>query len=52
MREIDRILFCSLNKDTAFGGYIVLCDQNFKEKFYAEDDAAAKEMFHTKYETR
>ena len=49
LQEIDRELFITLNRvgDKSIYGneYIVLCDQNFKENFFAESDSKAKEIF-------
>lgn len=50
MKEIDRILFVSLNKDTFYKGmYIILNDQNYVDKFYANSDDKAKEIFRERY---
>ena len=45
MIEIDRQLFVSLNYDKATRMYYVLCDGNYRTKFYADNDKDAKEKF-------
>lgn len=49
LQEIDREIFVTLNRvgDKSIYGneYIILNDQNFKEKFFAESDAKAIEIF-------
>lgn len=49
MKEIDRILFVSLCYDAREHMYYVLNDQNFVEKFWAENENVARQIFHTKY---
>ena len=46
MKVIDRELFVTLERDepTKYM-YYILCDQNFRDKFYAEDDEQAKVKF-------
>ena len=45
MREIARKLFVTLNHCKVDHAYFVLCDGNFREKFYAESDEEAKAYF-------
>lgn len=46
MIEIDRHLFMSLNYDKVDRMYYVLCDGNYRTKFYADNDEEAKKKFH------
>lgn len=46
MFEIDRELFVTLERDNPTRHmYYILNDQNFVDKFYAEDDEKAKAEF-------
>lgn len=49
MVEIDRELFVTLQRDepTTYM-YYILCDLNYRDKFYAENDEKAKEIFREK----
>lgn len=49
MIEIDRELFVTLQRDepTTYM-YYILCDLNYRDKFYAENDEKAKEIFREK----
>lgn len=49
MKEITRKLFMSLNYCKVDHAYFVLCDGNFREKFYANSDDEAMEIFNSKY---
>lgn len=49
MKEIDRILFVTLEYSDITHLYYVLNDLNFVEKFFAHNDDEAREYFHNKY---
>ena len=52
MEEIDRIIFVTLSADRKYHMYYVHNDWNYVEKFYAESDNKAKEIFRSKYGER
>ena len=52
MIEIDRQLFMSLNYDEVTRMYYVLCDGNYRTKFYADNDEKAKKKFRIYLESR
>lgn len=46
MKEIDRKLFVSLHRDNKYPNhYYVLCDGNYQNDFYADNDSDAINIF-------
>lgn len=52
LKEIDRRLFVTLNKEEGHYMYYILNDQNYVDKFFAESDDKAKEIFAKMYDER